>query len=340
MAPVRRAALSGFPPAAGLHCSSTSVRAALAFDGVRVSEALAFGLGSGLGCFYLKAEGSSPSRVLNGRAPDLEGSFYRHVGRPLTWAGRWDPEAMAASLAAGRPVLAQTDLFHLPYYQPPVRFPGHGVVVVAVDLDAGTARIADQGFSEVQEVDLECLRKAMETAAPPLLPAPFRWAAAPRVPESALDAPEVFASALRRTVRVMAGEEEAGDGVEALAGLARDLRSWADLPDFAWCARFAYQGIEKRGTGGGAFRFLYASFLREAESRWGPMGLDRAARLYEIAGEGWRALAAAFKAVFASGDRALFADCAREAEQLASAEAAALEALRSLSRDLAPALFR
>lgn len=330
----RRAALSGFPPAEGLHCSSTSVRIALAFDGVRLSEAMTFGLGSGLGCFYVEAEGSSPSRALNGRAPDLEGAFYRHVGQPLAWAGRWDPEGMAAALAHGRPVLAQTDLFHLPYYQPPVHFPGHGVVVVGVDVDAGKAWIADQGFPEVQEVELECLRRAMAVVAPPLLPSTFRWAAAPRVPEPALASAQTLASALRRTVRIMAGEEEPGQGLPALARLAGELPSWAELPDALWCARFAYQSIEKRGTGGGAFRLLYAAFLREAQERWRVADAGHAARLYDEAANGWRALAASFKEVFLSADRALFANCARRAQGLLSTESSALEALQAVADGL------
>lgn len=40
---------------------------------------------------------------------------------------------------------------------------------------------------------------------------------------------------------------------------------WPGLPDWQWTARFVYQVIERRGTGGGGFRLMYADFLKEAE---------------------------------------------------------------------------
>ncbi len=319
--------LQGYVHRAGLHCSSTSVWNLLAFDGLPASEALAFGLGSGLGFFYLEDDRLTPSRVLNGRAPDLEGSFYAHVGLALEWSGRWDPAAMESCLRSGRPILAQTDLFHLPYYQPPVHFPGHGVVVIGLDLHAGTADISDQGFPEVQRTDLENLRLAMEGVAPPLLPAPYRWAPAPRVAGERLRGPGAFRAAIARTRRLMAGELYPDQGLPALRRLAERLPSWEQAPDFGWCARFAYQSIEKRGTGGGAFRYLYADFLREAASILPGLAASCAPELYQKAGDGWRALSAAFKEVFIQGYPGGFAACAHLSEDLFRLEHEALQAL-------------
>ncbi len=321
--------LPGYVHRAGLHCSSSSVWNVLAFDGLETTEALAFGLGSGLGFFYLEDDRLTPSRILNGRAPDLEGSFYAHAGLPLEWAGRWDPAAMESCLRRGRPVLAQTDLFHLPYYQPPVHFPGHGVVVTGLDLASGLVEISDQGFSEVQRTELENLRLAMEEVAPPLLPAPFRWAEAPRLNPQRLSDPAAFRAAIARTRRLMAGEEYPDLGLPALRRLAERLPSWEQAPDFAWCARFAYQSIEKRGTGGGAFRYLYADFLREAASVLPGLAASGAPELYQKAGDGWRALATAFKEVFVANDPSRFADCTVQARALLDLERGALDALSS-----------
>ncbi|MGC8724601.1 MAG: BtrH N-terminal domain-containing protein [Acidobacteriota bacterium] len=319
--------LAGYKHRVGYHCSSTSLWNILAYDGVEVSEALAFGLGGGLGFFYLEDDRLTPSRVLNGRAPDLEGSFFAHAGRPLEWAGRWDPAAMESCLRRGRPVLAQTDLFHLPYYQPPVHFPGHGVVVTGLDLRTGTVDISDQGFPEVQRTALENLRLAMEGVAPPLLPAPYRWAEAPRLTQQRLSDPEAFRAAIAQTRRLMAGEVYAHQGLPALARLAEGLPRWMAAPDFGWCARFAYQSIEKRGTGGGAFRYLYGSFLREAAAILPSLAQSRAPALYESAGDGWRALAGAFKEVFVANDPSRFAACAVQARALLELEKRALDAL-------------
>lgn len=44
-----------------------------------------------------------------------------------------------------------------------------------------------------------------------------------------------------------------------------ELELWAQFKDWQWTFRFAYQVIEKRGTGGGGFRLMYKDFLDEAE---------------------------------------------------------------------------
>jgi hypothetical protein len=68
------------------------------------------------------------------------------------------------------------------------------------------------------------------------------------------------------------------------------MAEWPDLEDPTWIARFAYQNIERRGTGGGAFRGLYAPFLDELVT---DAGLDArfAEEMHGIAGD-WSSLAA------------------------------------------------
>ena len=52
----------------------------------------------------------------------------------------------------------------------------------------------------------------------------------------------------------------------------------------SWCARFGYQVIERRGTGGGAFRLMYSRFLEEAGRPEAPLAAAAAARWTELAG--------------------------------------------------------
>jgi hypothetical protein len=74
-----------------------------------------------------------------------------------------------------------------------------------------------------------------------------------------------------------------------------ELPLWPDFNDWQWTCRFAYQVIEKRGTGGGGFRLMYSDFLKEAAGyipKVRELGL--AAMMHE-AGRAWQALAMAFK---------------------------------------------
>ncbi|HYG96518.1 MAG TPA: DUF4872 domain-containing protein [Solirubrobacterales bacterium] len=78
-------------------------------------------------------------------------------------------------------------------------------------------------------------------------------------------------------------------GVPALERLAAEAGAWPEVvEDWQWCARFAYQVIERRGTGGGCFRLMYSRFLEEAGRAEAPLAAEAAAR--------WTELADAFKA--------------------------------------------
>jgi hypothetical protein len=77
-------------------------------------------------------------------------------------------------------------------------------------------------------------------------------------------------------------------GMPALWRFAAEVGGWPELAeDWRWCARFGYQVIERRGTGGGAFRLIYSRFLEEFNRP--------EAALAARAGGCWRQLARAFR---------------------------------------------
>ncbi len=73
-------------------------------------------------------------------------------------------------------------------------------------------------------------------------------------------------------------------GLDAVRRLAAEAGSWPEVAeDWQWCARFGYQVIERRGTGGGAFRLMYSRFLEEAGRPEAPLAADAAAAWTELA---------------------------------------------------------
>jgi hypothetical protein len=74
----------------------------------------------------------------------------------------------------------------------------------------------------------------------------------------------------------------------AIRRLAAEAGEWPQgVEDWRWCARFAYQVIERRGTGGGNFRLIYSRFLEQA-------GYPKEAPLAAAAARSWTELAEAF----------------------------------------------
>lgn len=278
----------GYTHIPGHHCGSTALRNLLGFHGVEISEEMAFGLGAGACFYYVTIEGTSPSRWFNGRTARLEESFRDLTGAALEMRtfeqdddGAW--EAARAEVDAGRPVLLLTDLYYLDHYGRSAHFPGHAVVLAGYDDEV--AHLSDTGFEGLQTTRLESLERARHSGHPayPLAGHMFTVAGAADPEQLRAAAPRAIARAAREMLEPSIGGGFAG--MPAVRRLAEEAGSWPDaVDDWQWCARFGYQVIERRGTGGGAFRLMYSRFLEEAGRPEAPLAAEAAARWTELAG--------------------------------------------------------
>jgi hypothetical protein len=294
----------GFAHRPGVHCGSTALADVLRMRGVDVSEAMAFGLGAGLGFYYLVSPALSPSHLFQGRTAMLERTACEVLGAPYREREEDDAarawEAVRAAVERGVAPILSTDLSELPYWRTKTRFGGHRVVLAGYDADRGVALVADGDRPGLDEVSLEALERARSSIAPPF--------GIPGRPWLEIDAPserrplaEAIRDALRRQARDMLLEPDGATGISALERFAAELPSWpaqaTGEADRAWCFRYAYQVIELRGTGGGLFRALYATFLREAEAivpGLAPLGLS--SRMAALA-DAWASLGRALRDV-------------------------------------------
>jgi Butirosin biosynthesis protein H, N-terminal/Domain of unknown function (DUF4872) len=286
----------GYRHVPGNHCGSTALRNLLAFHGCEISEEMAFGLGAGACFFYLPLDGQSPSRFTNGRTARLEENFLELTGAPLRLRTDEDPvrswEMLREDVDAGRPVLLLTDLYYLDHYGKSAHFPGHAVVLAGYDDDH--AWLSDTGFEQLQSTKLEHLAQARHSQHPAYPLSGQMIDVDPQADPARLDperlkraAPAAIARAAKEMLEPALGEFQ---GLPALERLAAEIGDWPEaLPDAQWCARFLFQVIERRGTGGGNFRLMYSRFLDEA-------GWDESVLAAE-ASRLWTSLAGAARAV-------------------------------------------
>lgn len=260
----------GFRHVQGLHCGSTAMADALRHAGVALSEAMAFGLGSGIHFFFFQGEGFDPSRGFYGRSAALEYELCERLGVAFDEGPEPDPEKawarVRAHVDAGRPVLLQADIKFLDYWQTQTSFNGHRLICAGYEdgrSDGDVALMADSHWAWPQEVPAASLMRAMASDAPPV-PSRDCYFGVLAPPARALDARALAPEAWRVCSRRMLEDDSGFSGLRAMRAMAGDLARWSEAPDWAWCARFAYQVIEKRGTGGGNFRRLYRAFLEES----------------------------------------------------------------------------
>lgn len=284
----------------GRHCASTGLQDLVNHHGIAWTEAMCFGLGSGLGIWYLTLPGLDPSPMVHVRSLDIESEFFTRIGHPFQWQRFTDPtkseSALCRELDRGRPALLQTDIFHLPHYGSDTHYPGHVITAWGYDSRERVFFVTDTERETLLEVPFDAMQKARYCPEHLLSIEGNAFSPASISPpkNTAAVIAEAIANNSRRILHGtpgMQGMPGVFEGIDALNRWQEALPAWPDLGTWRWAARFTYQVIEKRGTGGGGFRYLYADFLEEAEKIVPQLaGLELPRKMRKV-GHAWTALA-------------------------------------------------
>lgn len=262
----------GFIHRPGRHCGSTSLQNLVNWGGWPLSEAACFGMGSGLDSIFLAGFPGFPLGSFLGRGGDLEDFFFNNLGlgSPRTQAADFAEMTnhISAKLSA-EPVMVQGDVAGLDYYNSPEHFAGHKFLLVG-RADDGRFLSADTAFPELIPVTPVSLEKSVSYESE-LFPGRFQYFDL-KFPLPPLRAETIVPAVHRALVRTADHLENPRDLGAHMASSAAgfslwkkhcDFKSMAGSEGFALSARFAYQVIEKRGTGRAAFRYLFRDFLQE-----------------------------------------------------------------------------
>jgi hypothetical protein len=333
-----------FPHRMAGHCGSGAFRDLLEFHGLSwfgdrpMSEAMAFGLGGGLGCFFYELPEMDPPLYLVGRGGGLERGVCEHLEIDLDLRKTDDPDEawtwLRAELDAGHPTMVNADIRELDYLRVKLSNTMHDIVVTDYDPDEGVALIADNDREELQRCSLESLQRARGSQG---FPGPSHHATwVMRFPDALPDPRVAIERAVRRSAANMTEGAEGLAGLEPGCGLDHVERLAASYPE--WPSRYGdarlgkalgglWVFIVKAGTGGAMFRSLQAGFLRESAELLHDSALAAAADVYDELASEWVALADA-------------AATARDGDPAAAhaAGAAHVEAIARLEREGAEAM--
>ena len=297
----------GHPLRGGVHPDSAVVAALLARHDRPVSEAMAFGVGGGLGAGYILWEFTA-----NDSRPLVLG--FRHRWNYIDWAERTltrlgvTPQvhatsgrvgaaaALTAALAQGRPAITWPDRQLLGYWHLPPQleaFGGHAVLAYAED--GGRVHLDDRNLAPLT-VDREVFdaartrvssyRNRLVTVADPGdcdLPGAIRAGIADTVTQFGGTSTSFALPAWRRWARMLTDE--------------RNAKGWptvfADGGGLVGALLSTWEGIEPAGMTGGHLRDLYADFLDEAAGVLGEPTLTGCASAFRSAGRLWHEVAEA-----------------------------------------------
>ncbi|MDO3379832.1 BtrH N-terminal domain-containing protein [Geoalkalibacter halelectricus] len=279
------------------HCESGVTANLLFHHGIEISEAMAFGIGSGLFFGYLPFVKINRLPLVTFRC--TPGAIFKRVAQRLgvevaRQKFRRPEQAMDALdqvLEKQIPVGLQTGVFWLPYFPPALRFHfnAHNLIVYGrTDQDY---RISDPVIDKA----VLCSRSDLMRA---------RFAEGALAPKGAMYFLKNVPPQVDLRPAVISGIQEVGRrmvkapvpiiGVRGIRFLAGRLEQWPEKLGAKRAGQYLGHLIrmqEEIGTGGGGFRFIYAAFLQEAANLLDKPRLhEYSAELTQI-GDRWREFA-------------------------------------------------
>ncbi|MFX0183548.1 MAG: BtrH N-terminal domain-containing protein [Candidatus Hodarchaeota archaeon] len=290
--------IDGFKHEPGVHCTSSAIRNIFEFHGFPMSEAMVFGLGSGLGLGFMKFKGIGST--IGGRQYKFEDNLCNLLNIHLNKFQTTNPEEgwhkLKSMLEKNIPAAINLDMAYLPYQELPggFHFGQHAVVVCGYNPKNSTVLIADTQFPDIKEVTLNDLDAARNSKYD-------RWMD-PRnfiyefdFPDSLPDMKKVIPTAIRlngknlqqkgRMMRIFG----ITNGLVAISKFSKSLGSWLNLTqkELEDQGRNTSGFISDYGTGGGLFRYLYARFLQEAADIQNDDSLADIGKSYKDLGDKW-----------------------------------------------------
>ncbi len=327
-----------FPHHHAAHCETGVMSNMLRYHGLDVSEPMAFGLASGITFAYIPLVKINNLPLIAYRTPPrmiIRALSRRIDGLQMTFRKFKRPEdgeqALERLLDEGKVVGMQTSVFFLPYFPEDMRFHFNAHNLLVYGRENGDYQVSDPVFSHVLTVDRPSLTKA-RFAKGALAPKGMLYYA------QAVPAEIDFSKVLPKAIRFSAKINSAASpvpiaGVKGIRMVAKKIRQLENEKDERRAHLYLGHIVrmqEEIGTGGGGFRFMYASFLQEAGEKLGSSLLSDAAEEMSKIGDEWRlfALMCARKSKARYDDT--FHSIAEQLEQISDREAALFERLKTL----------
>ena len=251
------------------HCENGVISNLLTFNGQKISEPMAFGLGSGIFFVYLPflKVNFAPAVSFRPQPGLIFKRMSKRLGIKIKRVKFRDPEkakqALDEMLDKNIPVGLQVGVYHLTYFPDEYRFHFNAHNLVVYGREGDTYLISDP----VMEHPTTLTAKELETV---------RFAKGVYAPKGQMyypvSIPEKFdfEKAIKKAIKATCSDMLAPVpivGVRGIRTVAKSIRKWPKKIGAKRTNHNLGQIIrmqEEIGTGGGGFRYIYGAFLQEA----------------------------------------------------------------------------
>ena len=291
--------LEGLKLFVGKHCETTALKRALDYHGLSLSEEMLLGLGGGIGFIYWYAK-MMPSPFVGGRyskGTDFPINICRRIGAEVTISetasAKRGHEELKALLRAGEPAVVYGDMAYLPYFAIPevAHFGGHVFVVFGLDEARDEVSIYDRGLNPVT-VSIADLARARGSKFPPF--PPKHRLLKIKYPSEVANLEEGIKDSIQECCRNMLKPPIKNIGLSGMEKWSKMVVKWPEQfkgINLLGALMNGFIYIEIGGTGGSAFRLMYAQFLEEASSVVGQPALKEVVGMMRQSAGVWSKIA-------------------------------------------------
>ena len=294
-----RFVIRGFKEFVGKHCETTALKRALDYHGLSLSEEMLLGLGGGIGFIYWYMK-RMPGPFIGGRSgkgTDFPINICRRIGANVviieTSSSKKGYEELKTLLRDGEPAVVYGDMAYLPYFAIPeiVHFGGHVFVVYGLDEAKGEVYIYDRGRKPVS-VSIADLARARSSRFPPFPPKHRLLKIG--YPAKIGNLEEGIRESIRECCRNMLKPPIKSIGLAGMDKWSKMVVKWPEGfrgINLLGALMNGFMYIEIAGTGGSAFRTIYARFLEEASLIIGKPALKEVAAMMWESARVWSEIA-------------------------------------------------
>lgn len=291
---------SAFTHQQSAHCESGVASALLRHNGLNISEPMAFGLAGALSFAYLPIVKLNGLPLTSYRMPPK--FILRGVQKRLGVKFRFQKfsnakkgmQALDDKLANDQLVGLQGSVYWLPYFPEDMRFHFNAHNMLVYGKKDSQYLISDPVLEFPVETDAQSLEKARFAKGALAAKGLMYWIES--TPKT-VDLPNAIRKAIIANGRMMLKTPLPIIGIRGIRFLANKIRhldkSLGNPKKIKLYLGHIVRMQEEIGTGGGGFRFIYASFLQEAAGVLNEPKLLEASKMMTAAGDQWRQFALA-----------------------------------------------
>jgi hypothetical protein len=252
------------------HCETGTISGLLNYNGLSITEPMVFGIASGIFFGYMKMPSfdfpiffvrTRPGEIRKKIAKRLGITFYTRTYKKPEDAQQELDELLEKNI----PVVIKVDFFYMNYLKPWMRVHNNAHFITIIGKRESNYLISDCYYQEVAELDAETLSKA-------------RFAGGMESPKGFMYYPTYIPKDINLEKNIITGIKKSAYnmlkipipflGVKGINRFADKVVGWPELARDEEHLSHQVMKInvllEDQGTGGAGFRFMYATFLRQA----------------------------------------------------------------------------